>query len=354
MIPQDKTHAVSHALHDAFGAVEIEDIRPMPAGLGSDLAFRIVVKGSPFLLKIMTRIDERNDPRRIFPAMQAAAEAGLSPRVWHANVENGISITDFIETVPLPISEALVRIPDALRTLHALPPFPKTFNYVTAHNGFIWRLRTSNLLPGNEVEETFTQYEKVCAVYPRLESDMVSSHMDLKPENILFDGRRLWLVDWQAAFLNDRYFDLAVAANFVLTNDAAESVYLQRYFDQPPGEYQLARFFLMRQAMHMFYAAVFLLLGSAGKPVNQSEELPAFQDFHQRIWAGQVNLADNRMKTVYGRVHWRQLVENLRKPRLNEALTIVSNRHASPEATRLLPSAAPTPRPTCAPPPGAA
>lgn len=340
MIPHEKSAAVSRGLREAFGTTAIEDIRPMPKGLSSDLVFRIVVHGSPFLLRIMTRIDERNDPQRIFAAMKAGAEAGLSPRVWHANVEDGISIIDFVETAPFRVTEALVRVPGVLRRLHALPPFPKTFNYVTAHNGFIWRFRTANLLPKSEVEEIFTRYEKVCAVYPRLDSDMVSSHGDLKPENILFDGQRVWLVGWRAAFVNDRYFDLAIVANFVVTNDADERAYLQQYFGQPPDEYQLARFFLMRQVMHMFYATVFLMLGSAGQPVNQSDSLPLFRDFHGRIWAGEVNLTDNEMKTVYGRVHWEQLLQNMRGARFDEALRIVSGRHAGPEnMRRLLPAA---------------
>jgi thiamine kinase-like enzyme len=340
MIPQEKSAAVFRGLRDAFGATGIEDVRRMTKGLSSDLVFRIVVQGSPYLLRIMTRIDERNDPTRLFTAMKAAAEAGLAPRVWHTNMDDGISIIDFVEEVPFSTTEALVRIPGTLRRLHALPPFPKTFNYVTAHNGFIWRFRTANLLSRSEVEEIFTRYEQVCAVYPRLDSDMVSCHGDLKPENILFDGQRVWLVDWQAAFLNDRYFDLAVVANFVVTNDADERAYLQEYFGQPPDEYQLARFFLMSQVTHMFYATVFLLLGSAGKPINLSEKAPEFRYFHQRIWAGEVNLADDEMKTVYGRVHWEQLLQNVRRARFDEALKIVLDRHACPEGIRgLLPTA---------------
>lgn len=340
MIPPEKSNAVLRSLSEAFGTTAIEDICPMPKGLSSDLVFRIIVRGSPFLLKIMTRIDERNDPQRIFAAMKAEAEAGLSPRVRHANIEDGISITDFVESVPFPVTEALARIPGMLRRLHALPPFPKTFNYVTAHNGFIWRFRTASLLPKSEVEEIFNRYEQVCAVYPRLDSDMVSSHGDLKPENILFDGQRVWLVDWQAAFLNDRYFDLAVVANFVVTNNADERAYLQEYFGQPPDEYQLARFFLMSQVTHMFYATVFLMLGSAGKPVNQSEPLPFFRDFHLRIWEGDVSLADNAMRIVYGRVHWEQLLQDMRGKRFLEALKIVSDRNGSSEGMRrLLPTA---------------
>jgi aminoglycoside phosphotransferase (APT) family kinase protein len=308
----------------------------MTRGLSSDLVFRIVVQGSPFLLRIMTRIDETNDPTRIFTAMGTAAEAGLAPRVWHTNMEDGISITDFVDEVPFSATEALVRIPGTLRRLHALPPFPKALNYVTIHNGFIRRFQAANLLPRNETEEVFRRYGQVSAVYPRVDSDMVSCHNDLKPENILYDGQRIWLVDWQAAFVNDRYFDLAIVANFVANDGSEERTYLQEYFAQPPDEDPLARLFLMRQVMHMMYAAVFLLLGSSGKPVDQSEKTPEFRYFHQRIWAGEVNLADNDMKTVYGRVHWKQLLQNVRRAQFDKALRIVSDRHTCGEGMRRL------------------
>ena len=349
MIPHDKhdkSVAVSRCVREAFGAsAAIEDICQMTRGLSSDLVFRIVVEGSPYLLRIMTRIDERRDPARIFTCMKAAAEAGVAPHVWYTNTEDGIAIIDFVEAAPFSETQALVQLPRVLRTLHSLPPFPKTFNYVTAHNGFIWRFRKTDLLPKGEIEEIFTRYEQVCAAYPRLDSDMVSCHMDLKPENILFDGQRVWLVDWEAAFVNDRYFDLAIAANFVVTSDADEWTYLEQYFGQRPDEYQRARFFLMRQVLHTLAAAVFLLLGSlpgsGGKPISQSDNLPSFREFHRRIWAGEVDLADNDLKIVYGMVHWNQLVENMRGSRFEEALGIVSERNKSQEAVRLLLPSAP-------------
>ena len=48
----------------------------------------------------------------------------------------------------------------------------------------------------------------------------------------------------------------------------------------------------MRQVMHMFYASVFLMLSTASQPVNHDESLPTFRSFHQRIWGGEVSLAD--------------------------------------------------------------
>jgi thiamine kinase-like enzyme len=339
MIPQEKMAAVTQGLREAFGATDISDLRAMIKGLSADLVFRIVVRGTPYLLRVITRIDERSDPVRHFRCVKAAAEGGLAPRVLYANTEDGILITDFVEAAPFSQTQALNLMPATLRKLHALPAFPKAFNYVTAHNGFIWRFRSANLVAACEIEEVFTRYDQVCAVYPRLDTDIVSSHSDLKPENILFDGQRVWLVDWQAAFLNDRYFDLAIVANFVLASDADARTYLAAYFGRSPDEYECARFFLMRQVMHMFYAAVFLMLGSAGKPVNQEESLPAFRNFHQRIWAGEVNLADQATRIVYGRGHWGQLLENVRQARFDEALGIVSDRHAGQaDLRRLLPA----------------
>jgi thiamine kinase-like enzyme len=339
MIPQEKSAAVSRGLREAFGVTDYEDVRMMAKGLSSALVFRVVVRGSPYLLRIITRTDEMNDPTRQFTCMKAGAEAGLAPHVWYASIEDRICITDFVEAVPFPATQALVRMPGALRMLHALPPFPKALNYVTV-DASIRKFQAANILPKGEIEEIFTQYAQLSAVYPRHDSDMVSCHNDLKPENVLFDGHRVWLVGWKAAFVNDRYFDLAIVANFVVTNDSEEKAYLQEYFGQPPDEYQRARFFLMRQVMHLLYAAFFLLLGSSGKPVNHSEKLPSFRDFHQRIWAGEVNLVDNDMKTVYGRVHWEQLLQNMRQAQFEEALRIVSDRHACPEGMRrLLPNA---------------
>jgi Phosphotransferase enzyme family len=334
MIPQEKSAAVTRGLREAFGVTEFEEIRSLTVGLGANPVFRIVVRGSAFLLRINMRA---GDLARHYGCMRAAAEAGLAPHVWYTSVEDRISITDFVEAAPFPIAEALVRIPVALRALHALPPFPGIPNHINtscmflinkgpALDGFLQKFQAANLLPTGESQELFAMYAQVSRAYPHHAPEMVSSHNDLfKPDNILFDGRRVWLVDWEAAFLNDRYADLAVVANLVVTNEAQERVYLEEYFGELPNEYQLARFFLMRQVAHMFYAMGFLFLGSAGQPIDWSETVPEYGDFHRRIWAGEVNLADKHTKIVYGRVHWERLLDNARQSRYNEALRIVSN-----------------------------
>lgn len=266
--------------------------------------------------------------------MKSGAESGIAPRVLYASIEDRISITDFVESRPLSAEEALVRLPGALRTLHSLPPFPKAKagNYFDMVDAFVGRLTKS--LPETQTTVLFELYSQVAHVYPRQdESNWVSSHNDLKPENILFDGDRVWLVDWEAAFLNDRYVDLAVVANFAVNSEADEQAYLQTYFREPAGEYRLARFFLMRQVAHIFYAMVFLsLAAAAGKAIDTaidtsmdaSFDAADFRGFHRRILAGGVSLADADAKLQYGLVHLKQIQHNIRTSRFQDALQIVS------------------------------
>jgi aminoglycoside phosphotransferase (APT) family kinase protein len=335
MIPEAKKEAVARALRDAFGVTVFDDIRMLTAGLSAALVFRIVVKGSPYLLRVIVNTDTsagpgRGDQTNHFACMKLGAEAGIAPRVWYTSADDRVSITDFVEARPFPRTEALARLPGALQRLHAMPPFslPRVVNYLDAMDKFVRKFQAAKILPESESEELFQGYARVASVYPRDDSDMVSSHNDLKPENILFDGDRVWLVDWEAAFLNDRYADLAVVANFVVTNDAEDHAYLRTYFGEAAGEYRLARFYLMRQLLHTFYPAVLMVLGLSGKLIDPNEKTPGFRDFHDRIWAGEVSLATDEAKLQYARVHINQFLQNMREVRFEDSLRIVSDRHA--------------------------
>jgi hypothetical protein len=182
MIPEANNAAVARALRETFGVSEFEDLRILTAGLSSALVFRIVVQGSPYLLRIITRTDVMNDPTRQFACMKSGALAGLAPRVWYTSTEDRISITDFVEARPFPATEALARLPVTLRALHALPPFPRAVNYLDAVDGFVRKFQAAKILPESETEELFQLYARVQSVYPRHDSNAVSSHNDLKPE----------------------------------------------------------------------------------------------------------------------------------------------------------------------------
>jgi hypothetical protein len=96
------------------------------------------------------------------------------------------------------------------------------------------------------------------------------------------------------------------------------------YFGEAAGEYRRARFYLMSQIVHMFYAVVFMLLGSKGKSIESNTKAPDFRDFHDRIRAGGVSLASDERKVEYAKVHMNELLQNLRAVRFQDALRIIS------------------------------
>ncbi len=254
--------------------------------------------------------------------MQAGAVAGIAPRIWYANVEDRLLITDFVEARPFP-EDMLPLIVPTLRTLHSLPhfPMPQMGSYFDAANGFVRRFQAAKLLPDSATEEVFRRYADVIKVYPRGQSDLVSSHNDLKPQNMRFDGSRIWLVDWESAFLNDRYVDLAIVANFFVKDEAQEEGYLNAYFGEPAGEYRRARFYLMRQVVSMFYATLLLLEASrAGLSIDADIEVPDFREYHQELISGKVDMLTAEAKVQYGMLHLHEALRNMRTQRFEEAV----------------------------------
>jgi len=331
MIPDAKQPAVTRALHTAFGVNEYEDIRLLTGGLSTALAFKIVVRKNPYLLKIL-RAEVISDPAHEFACMQTAAEAGIAPRVWYANVEDRLLITDFVEARPFPDDMAL-RMAATIRTLHALPHFsmPKMGNYFdTMDKFFVRRFQAAKLLPDSATDEVFRRYAEMVKVYPRNDTELVASHNDLKPQNMRFDGERIWLVDWESAFLNDEYVDLAIAANFFVKDEAHEEAYLSAYFGEAANEYQRSRFYLMRQALSMFYAALLLLEASrAALSIAADMTTPDFREFHQDLIADKVDMLTAEAKLQYGMIHLREALRNMRTPRFEEAVARVGDFHAS-------------------------
>jgi hypothetical protein len=331
MIPEEKQPAVVHALNAAFGVNEYEDISLLTGGQSSALAFKIVVRKNPYLLKIM-RKEVISDPTNEFACWRTAAEAGIAPHIHYASVEDRLLITDFVQAQPYP-DDFASRIAPVLHTLHDLPGFAKMRgfpSYIDAMDGFVRRFQAAKVLPESTAEELFRCYDEVLRVYPRGDAEMVASHNDLKAQNTLFDGERIWLVDWEAAFLNDRYTDLSMVANFFVRDEAGEEDYLHAYFGEPAGDYRLARFILMRQVLRMSYAAFFyMLIAKSGIAIDLESPTPDSWKFHRRLISGEADSLKPEDQLQYMKVHVDAMQRDMRTQRFADALAVVGGAHAS-------------------------
>lgn len=329
MIPENKELAVKKALLTAFDADAFEDIQQLTKGLSSALVFKIIVGGKPYLLRVVTRTDALGDPTFYYGCMKVAAGNEIAPQVHYMSIEDRVSITDFIVEQAFSVAAGKEKLPYLLRRLHSLPKFPFRMNYFERMEGFMPQFRAANILPENEFNDLYKIYERIVNVYPCNDMEnWVSCHNDSKPENIVFDGQRPWFVDWESAFLNDRYLDLAIVANFVVKNEEDETAYLNSYFQQTPDEYILARFFLMQEILHLYYSIFLMAFDKGDTPIDINKITKRdFREFHDGMWNGEISLAFADPKREYALIHLDQFRVKAKNKRFEDSLRIVSRNH---------------------------
>lgn len=116
---------------------------------------------------------------------------------------------------------------------------------------------------------------------------------------------------------------MSVVANFVVKNEDDEFEYLQNYFGETPNEYMQARFFLMKQLLHVFYMSIFFLNASKSLPIIIENININFNDFHKAMWEGKIDLSKDENKLDYALVHMKQFLLNLNNKLSPKFLKIV-------------------------------
>lgn len=87
--------------------------------------------------------------------------------------------------------------------------------------------------------------QRIEEAFARSPDPPVPCHNDLLPGNVLFDAGRTWLIDFEYAGTNDRFFDLAnLAVNCGLNDTGIESL-LSIYLKRPVTDRDRARLSLM-------------------------------------------------------------------------------------------------------------
>lgn len=325
------TPAAVDALRAAFGNAPVTGARRIIGGFSGADVFRLEAEGCAWLLRAPKARDALRDPERWLPCLRIAAEAGIAPPLRYADPQTGACITRFVEGRPLAEGfdgprEAMIAALGALaRRLHATPPFPRFVDYMDGMADMIGQLRSSALLASEALDEELAGYDELDRACRALAPEPVSSHNDLNPRNILVEDGRLWVVDWEAAFLADRYVDLAALANNTTRDDAELAVLTHAYFGGPPTEAQSARLFLARQLNHVFYGVAFLsgLAGERPDARLAPEGIAAdLREVRLALAQGRFPLDSWDGRVVYGLAHLRAARANLASGRFAEAVRL--------------------------------
>ncbi len=325
LIPTAKRDAVNKALQTAFGTTSVDSISVLKGGLSNAQVYKLVIGGQAYVLRIVMQVEAFNDPVRQYLCMNRAADAGIAPKVYYASAEDALAITAFIEGQPFPPGDALITpLAEMIKAIHATPSFPPLVNFLDGVDLFIANYRATELLPERATEEHFRYYAQIQQAYPRHDPDLVSSHNDLNRGNLIYDGRKLWAIDWEAAFLNDRYVDLAIVGKAFAAGADQEEQFLRAYFGKELDDYRRARYFLMVQITHFYYGMILLNMvagaRAGGFVADVGMETPSMSEFHQQIGTGTISLQTLENQLLYGKVMLNEALRNMQTARFKEAI----------------------------------
>jgi len=183
-----------------------------------------------------------------------AAELGLAPEVVAFLEPECYLVTRFVPGEAVPAEEMhaaamLAPVATILRTFHESGPLPGAFDCFRIPEASADNARARGVPIPRSLTTALDRAAEIEAAFDASPEPRVPCHNDLLPANFLRDSsgpnHRVWLLDWEYAGMNERYFDLG---NFSVNNELdadSEAAFLDAYFGAVTPR-RLARLALMK------------------------------------------------------------------------------------------------------------
>ena len=309
LIPDEWRPAAVRALGDVLGERAVDRCAPVYGGASGALTYRVDAAGAAYLLRIETGRDFFRNPSRSYPCLLTAAGAGIAPATHYADADAGVAIMDFIQSQPVEshvggTDGLIVALGTMLGALQRTEPFPQM---VADFGDLVDRMLAfvdgAGVFTSGALRPYGTRLADLRAAYPWTSEPQVSSHNDVNLLNVLYDGDRLWLIDWELAFANDAYADLAIVANNLADTEERVDALLAAWASGPPTEVQRARLQVMRCLSQLYYATL-ILSGFAGRGAGEPRGVTP-DELRTAIEAGELAPASPQLLFELGRTNLR-------------------------------------------------
>jgi aminoglycoside phosphotransferase (APT) family kinase protein len=303
-IPEHLRDTAREAVSSTFGSAPVVSIEPVVGGASGALAYRLEVDGRSYVLRMETRRSPLRNPHQ-YACMRIAADAGIAPPLRYADDNSGAAILDFIVQRPLQEypggpAQLAAAVGSLAAKLQDTVQFPVLGDYRVFLERMLTHMRTV-FAPG--LLDPFVEaFGRIREVYPWDASQHVSSHNDPNPRNILFDGKRLWLIDWETAYRNDPLTDIAILAENFAPTPELENVLLESWLGRAPDSAFRARLLLMRQLTRLYYAGLLFISSVKAPDLVLNLTAPSPTAFRSQIASGQLKIASTETKVVLGKM----------------------------------------------------
>jgi thiamine kinase-like enzyme len=185
-------------------------------------------------------------------ASERAAALGIAPEVTGFLEPECYLITRFVPGTAIPTEEmgrpdVVEAIIPMLRTFHESGALPGSFDCFRVPEQSARHARERDVTIPPAFEQATERAREIEAAFAASPEPPIPCHNDLLNANFLRDGeaQRIWLLDWEYAGMNERFFDLG---NYSVNNELdaeGDERLLEAYFGQV-SQRHAARLALMR------------------------------------------------------------------------------------------------------------
>ncbi len=316
MLPEQHRESARAALLTVADGRASASLEVVSGGASGALVHRVDIDGAPsLLLRIETARDPFRNPHRSYVCLRTAADAGIAPAVYVADPDAGIVVMDFIHQRPIAEHPGgavgvLRELGERLTQMQATATFPPLLGDFAALLGqMLSMIEGAAVFAPGVLAPVHDGFDRICAAYPWDRDAQVSSHNDVNPFNVLFDGERLWLIDWEIAFRNDPFADVAcVANNFadpVVHGGAAdelEDALLHAWLGHAPDRSTRSRLALMRQLNRLFYACLMMSTSIGQQPPEVDLDALTPDAFRAEVEAGRLAIGSPHLLHTMGKM----------------------------------------------------
>jgi aminoglycoside phosphotransferase (APT) family kinase protein len=296
------------AIAAVLGSTVVIDVRPVTGGVSGAAVFLVEAGGRRFVLRMEGPASPLRNPHQ-YGSMRFAAEAGIAPRIHYLDADDRVVMMDFIEDRPLEAypggSLGLAQAVGAmLKQLQALPLFSSFMDYPDIVDRLWAHVCKTGLFADGVLDAASQRLADIREAYVLEPEKYLSSHNDILPRNLLFDGKRLWLIDWENAFRNDPLVDLATVLDNFAPSPELEEVLLHAWLGRAPGRILRDRLAPMRFLTRLFYAGVLFSASAAAPPAKPDPDLsaPTAAEFEQAIREGRLTAETPQTSHVLGKM----------------------------------------------------
>ncbi len=324
LIAPSRLASVKAAMIKAFNQDCPDEITPLLGGGSSAQMFKIRINDSYYVLRMMG-LDQPIEDRNI---QVLCAEYGsglqLAPFCYYADASEGVMICDYIQQQPFTKAMILNQMPSLLKKLHYSGSIPEPHCVIFPYlNEFIQKL--SAITPLQALKDYLKTIQDVMAIL-QAHRQLASCHNDLNSENVLYDGKQFYLIDFEAAGLEDPYFDLATICQQNCLNESEELNFLTSYLGQQPNEKEMAKLMLMKQVSYCFHVVHFFQHAYDGGMMDFNEPVPSFNAWYEGRKQGKYAYDTTKDLMLYAMVVLHQSLYEMSLPAFEKALIIINQK----------------------------